>query len=203
MKLSASRLRAARLVRGIARPLADLEEHVARTVGHPAVEIAVRIAIESPGTRIGRVSGDAGEFERLAVVIRGVAAAVADGDRVLFRHLIEVVDVERALVLHLGVVEEESLDPKSGGRLARSCAELVDDAGDGDELDLVWIADEDVIEQDRAGRVIVRIDEAGHDRHLFGVEALSLLADERLDVLGAAHGDEPAGLDGESSAQSA
>ena len=127
-----------------------------------------------------------------------MAAAVADGDRLLFRHLIEVVDVERALVLHLGVVEEESLDPKSGGRLARSGAELVDDAGDGDELDLVRVADEDIVEQDRAGRVIVRIDESGHDRHLLGVEALGLLADERLDVLGASHGDEPAGLDGES-----
>jgi hypothetical protein len=58
-----------------------------------------------------------------------VAAAVTDGDRVLARNLVEVVDVERALVLHLGIVEEISLDPRARRRLAGFGAELLDDAG--------------------------------------------------------------------------
>ena len=115
----------------------------------------------------------------------------------VLRHLVEVVDVELAIVLHLGVVEEIALDPRARRRLAGFRAELVDDAGDGHELDHVRIADEDLVEQYVAGRVIVAVDEPGHDRHLLGVERLGPLADERLDVCVAPHRDEPAGLDRE------
>ncbi len=185
------------LLCGVARPHADIVEHRPGAVGHPAVEFAVRVAVEGPGGRVGRVPGDPRQRHGLAVVIRGVTAAVTDGDRVFARHLIEVVNVERALVLHLGVVEEKSLDPKAWGRLAGFGAELVDDAGDGHELDLVGISDQDLVEQYRARRMIVGIDEPRHDRHLLGVECLGPLADQRLDVFGAPNRDEPAGLDRE------
>jgi hypothetical protein len=133
------------LLGGVGRPLADLVEHAAGTVGDPAIELAVVVAIVGAGLRIRRIPGDAGEFERLAVVKRGVAAAVADLDRVIARHLIEVVDIELAVVLHLGVVEEISLDPKSGRRLAGFGAQLVDDAGDSHELDLIRIPDQHLV----------------------------------------------------------
>src|SRR5712691_5915049 len=45
--------------------------------------------------------------------------------------------------------------------------------------------------------MIVAIDEPGHDGHLFGVERLRPLADERLHLWGAPHGGEPGGLDRE------
>ena len=122
---------------------------------------------------------------------------MTDGDRVVARHLVEVVDVEGTLVLHLGVVEEVSLDPKPRRCLAGFRTEFIDDAGDGHELDFVRVSDEDLVEQYRAGCMIVGVNEPRHDRHLLGVECLGPLADERLDVFGAPHGDEPAGLDRE------
>src|SRR5205807_417939 len=115
-----------------------------------------------------------------AVVIGGMAAAVADGYGMIARHLVEIANAERARVLHLGVVEEEPLDPEARRRLARLRAELFDDAGDGDELDLVWIPDDDLIKQDRSGRVIVRVDEAGYDCHLTRIECLCAWANQRL-----------------------
>ena len=102
-----------------------------------------------------------------------------------------------APVLHLGIVEEVAFDPEARRRLAGLGAQLVDDAGDGDELDLVGIADQNLVEQDRARRMVVGVDEPRHHRHLPGIEGLGALADERLDVVGAPHRDEPAGLDGE------
>ena len=59
-------------------------------------------------------------------------------------------NVKQAVVLDLRVVEEVSVDPKARGRLLGFCAEFVDDAGDGDKLDLIGIADEDFIEKDVA-----------------------------------------------------
>ena len=96
----------------------------------------------------------------------------------LARHLIEVVNRKRALVLHLGVVEEEALDPEAGRRRARPFLELVDDAGNAHELDLVRIADDDVVQQDRAGGVIVGVDAARHDRHLLGINNLRVPSGE-------------------------
>jgi len=113
-----------RLLGAEGRPLADIEEHVAGAVGHPAVELAIGVAVESPGGCIRRALGHAGELERLAVVIGGVAAAVADRNRMLARHLIEVVNRKRALVLHLGVVEEEAFHPEAWRRRARAFLEL-------------------------------------------------------------------------------
>ena len=104
-------------------------------------------------------------------------------------------NVEQAIVLHLGVVEEISFDPGARRCLAGSRAEFVDDAVDGHKLDHVGIADQDLVKQYVAGRMIVAVDEPGHDGHLFGVEGLGPLADQGLDVRGATHGGEPAGLD--------
>ena len=123
---------------------------------------------------------------------------MTDRDWVVTRDLVEVMNVERAFVLYFCVVKEEALDPGTCGRFARPRPQLVDDAGNGHELDLVGIADDDLVEQNRTGRVIVGIDESGHDCHLLGIKDLRSRADERPDILGTAHGDEPAGPDGES-----
>ena len=112
-----SRSRCSRLRRRECRPLADALNDAARAIGDAAVELAVRVAVEGPARRIRRVLRDAGHLERLAVVERRVAAAMAHDDRMLRRYLVEIVHVQLALVLHLGVVEEESLDPGAGRRL--------------------------------------------------------------------------------------
>src|SRR5262249_9209004 len=91
----------------------------------------------------------------------------------------------------------EALDPVTGRRGAGPRLELVDDAANGDELDLVRIADDDIVEKDRAGRVIVGVDEAGHDGHLLSVDDLRSLAGERPQLLAAADRDEAAALDRE------
>jgi hypothetical protein len=84
--------------------------------------------------------------------------------------------------------------PGSRRRLAGFRAEFFDDAVDGHELDHVGIADQDLVEQDVAGGMIVAVDEPGHDGHLLGVERLGPFADQRLDVRGAPHGEESAAL---------
>ena len=177
--------------------LADFVEYASRAVGDAAVQFAVFVAVVGSAGRIGRVLGDTRHLQGLAVVVRGVAAAMMHQDRVILRNLIQVVNVELAIILHLGVVEEISVDPIARGRLLRFGAEFVDDAGDGDKLDFEGIADDDVVEQSVAARMIVTIDEPGHDGHLLGVERLGPLADERLNVLIAPYGDEPANLDRE------
>ncbi len=120
---------------------------------------------------------------------------MVDRDREVLRYLIEVMNVELAIVFYLGIVEEIAFDPSARRRLAGLRAEFVDDAGDGHELDFVGIADDDVVEQGVAGRVIMAVDESGHDGHLPGVERLGALGDEPLDIGVAADGGESAGLD--------
>ena len=105
--------------------------------------------------------------------------------------------LSQAVVLHLGVVEEIPFHPGARRRLAGFGAQLVDDAGDGHELDHVGIAHQHLVEQHIAGRVIVAVDEPGHDGHLLRIERLGSLAGERLDLGAAAHGGEPSALDRE------
>src|SRR5689334_22101037 len=87
------------LLRRKARALANLEEHIARAVGDPAVELALLIAVVGAGGRVRRVLGNAGKLERFAVVIGRVTAAMTHRHRMLARDPVEVVDGERALVL--------------------------------------------------------------------------------------------------------
>src|SRR3954467_11058327 len=94
----------------------------------------------------------------------------------LLRDLIKIPDTECALVFYLSVVKEESLNPHACRSFPRSGRQLGDDAGDGDELDVIRIAHENVIEKNCARRMIVRINEPWHDYHLLSVEGLSLLA---------------------------
>ena len=148
--------------------------------------------------RIGSVLVDSSQLQGFAVVERRVAAAMMYAHRMFLRDLVEIVNVQLAIVLHLRVVEEISVDPNARGRLLGFGAELVDDAGDGDELDLIRVADEDFVEQDVAARVIVAIDESGHDGHLLCVEGLRPFADERLGFCCAPYVDEPSALDRES-----
>src|SRR5262249_58693261 len=77
------------LVRRVGHALAFAEEHVTGAIGDAAVELAVLVAVKGAAGRVGRVLGDAGDLERLAVVLGGVAAAVANRDRGLARDLVE------------------------------------------------------------------------------------------------------------------
>src|ERR1700747_321132 len=95
-----------------------------------------------------------------------------DSNRMVARYLIEVTDIELAFVLNLGVVEEEPFNPKSRWRSTRLGAQLLDDARDRYELDLVGIAHQNLIEQSRSRRVVMGVDKAGYYRHLFGIEDL-------------------------------
>src|ERR1700676_1252154 len=183
-----------RLFGGKGPPLADLVKHVLRPVGNPAIEFTVRVAIEGSTRWIRRLLIYVRHLEGFAVVERRVAPAMMDRDRMVLRYLIEVVNVELPFVLYLGVVEKIPFDPGARRRLVGSRTEFVNDAVDGHELDHVRISDQHLIEQYVARRMIVTVDETWHDRHLLGIQRLSSLADESLDVLGVPHCDEPAGL---------
>src|SRR5215813_7954935 len=64
-------------------PRADAVEDVPGAVGDTSVESSVRIAIERAAGRIRRVLVHARHLERLAVVERGVSAAMPDRHRMI------------------------------------------------------------------------------------------------------------------------
>ena len=166
-------------------------------VRDPAVEFAVLILVVCSTVWVGRVLCDARHGEGFAVVKRGVAAAVMDSNWMICRYLVEILCVERAIVLQFCVVEEIAFDPGTRRRGEGASAQFADDALDGDEFDIIRIADEYVIEQPLAAAVIVGIDEAGNDRHLLGVIRLGFFAGETLYFIAVSHGDEAAALDRE------
>ncbi len=127
--------------------LPDPVERAPCAVGHAAVKVAIGIAIESSSGRIGRVLVDVRHLEGLAVVVRRVAAAMVNHDRVVLRHLVEIMNVQFAIVLDLGVVEEIPFDPGPRRCLTGFRAQFVHDAGDRHELHHVGIADQHVVEQ--------------------------------------------------------
>ncbi len=129
------------LFRGKGGPLAHFVDHVHRPVRNAAVECAARVAVESSARRIGRVLVDVRHLQRLAVVESGVAAAMMDHNRMVLGDLIQIVNIEQAIVLHLGVVEEKPFHPCARRRLLGFRAEFLDDAVDSDEFDYVGIAD--------------------------------------------------------------
>ena len=141
-------MRCADLLGGERRPLPDAAQRVARAIGDAAVELAVRVAIERAACGIRRVLRDAGQLERLAVVERRVPAAMLHDDRMIGRHLVEIVDVQRRACPSAWCRRGSSPSTHvPGRRLLRLRAQLLDDAGDGDELDLERIADEHLVEQ--------------------------------------------------------
>jgi hypothetical protein len=121
-----------------------------------------------------------------------MAATMMHDDRMVLRHLIQVVNIEQAIVPHLGVIEEKAFDPCTRRCLGSFRAEFFDDTVDRHKFDHIGIADDDLVEQYVAGRVIVAVDEPGHDGHLIGVERLGPLANECLHLCGIPHGYEPA-----------
>src|SRR5688572_28274688 len=172
------------------RPHADFVEDSKRFVSHASTQISVGVAIEGPAWRIARIASDACELERLAVVKAGVSATMSNSHRVILRHPVQVAYVQRPLVLHLGVVIEEAADPAARRRLACFGDELVDDAVDRYELDIERVADDHLVQQRLADRMVVTIDEARHDRHALRVEHLSVLAGQCSDLCVATHRDE-------------
>jgi hypothetical protein len=75
--------------------------------------------------------------------------------------------------------------------LARS---FFDNSPDGNELDFIRIADDHLVQQRRAGRVIVAVGKSRHNRHAPGVVGLGVLPRERLDLCGTADREESAGF---------
>src|SRR3982751_3808372 len=136
---------------------ADTVEDRAGPVSDTTIERARGVSVERAAGRVGRRGGDVRQLERLAVIERGVAAAMVHRDGMLSGDAIEIADVERALVFELGVVEEVSLDPVARRSRARLRPELVDDARDGDELHLERIPDEHFVEERRTARVVVAV----------------------------------------------
>ena len=65
------------------RALASGIQHAHRAIGHTSGEFPCTILVERPAGGRQRVLGDLGQLERLAVVERGVSAAVAHHDRML------------------------------------------------------------------------------------------------------------------------
>src|SRR5579871_254733 len=155
--------------------LADPVKHTGRPVRDTAVEVAIRITIEGSTGRVRRALVDVRQLESLAVVEGGVAAAMMDGDRMILRDLVEIMNIELPVVLHLGVIEEIPLHPDTRRRLACPGTKFVDDAVDGYKLNHIRIADENVIEQRVARCMIVAIDEPRDDGELPGVEGLGSL----------------------------
>ena len=168
-------------------PPADALEDPPCVLGHPAVQVAVGIPVESPVVRVGGVTRDTGQLERLAVVPVGVTTAMRDVHRMVGHCLIQMRPVERA-VRHLGVVEHEATDPVAGRRVSRLRAERSLDLGHGRQVDI------DAIELVHAARMAVGIDEARRDRHPFGIDHLGARPDDVANVVAGSDSDEPAVL---------
>src|SRR6185437_14215410 len=171
-------------------------EDCGRPISDSSREIAAGIAIERAAGWIGSVAGDAGELERLAVVKAGVAAAVMNGDRQVARDCIQIVHVQRARVFDLRVIKEVALHPMSRRGCVGPRAQLVDNPGDCDELNLEGITHGGFVEQVEPDRMVVTVDEPRHDGHLLGIKDLGALADESANLRIAPHCDESPGTHG-------
>jgi hypothetical protein len=123
-------------------------------------------------------------------------AAMMDMDRMFAGDLVEVADVELAAVLQLGVVVIIAMHPGARRQGSRLGLELFDDAVDGDELDLIGIADQHFIKQRFAIAVIVRVGEARRDEHALGVVDAGLRSRQGADVRRGADGGEAPGPHG-------
>src|SRR5580704_3591295 len=179
-------------------PFTDVVEYVTCAIGDSSVEFAVFVVVVSSTHPIGSALFYSSQLQRFAVVVRRVATAMMDHDRMFLRDLVQVVHVELAIVLYLSVIKEVTIDPKPRGRLPGFCAEFIDDAGDGDKLDLVGVADDDFVEENVSARMIMTIDKSGHDGHLFSIVGLCPPADERLRFCCAPHVHESSTLNGKS-----
>ena len=128
-----------------------------------------------------------------------MTASVSDGDWVFARYQVEVVDVKRALILDLGVVKEESLDPESARGLPRPRAELVDDAGDGNEFNIVRIPTGFAVKKRVPWCVILCVDEAEHDTVICSASTFWVRGPiSQPDLFAASDRNEAIGLYGES-----
>jgi hypothetical protein len=93
------------LIRGEGLALADALERASRAIRHATAQVAEIVLVERPARRVRRGLRDARQLERLAVVVRRVAAAMLDDDRMFLRHLVEVV--------HEATFGSDPLDPAS------------------------------------------------------------------------------------------
>ena len=153
-------------------------------------ELSAGVAIKRATKGIARILRDAREFEGLRVVKRRMPAAVRDRHRVFGGNLIQVVNVELALVPHFSVVIELTFHPEPGLGLMGFRPKFLDDGGDADELYLVGVAYDHFIKQHLAGRVIMAVNETGHDGHTAGVNGFGTLAAPGFGLVVCADSDE-------------
>ena len=170
--------------------LADVGEDVPGVLGHHARELTAGTAREAAVGWIRGVAGDAGQRERRAVEPVGVPAAVRHVDRAIRHRFVEVGPVQRA-VDHLRVVEHEAPHPPAGRRVEGLAPQGGLDLADRPQVRV------HAVELVHAAGVRVGVDEPRRDGHAPGVDHLGVRTDEVPDVVGAAHGDEPASADRE------
>src|SRR5262249_40067688 len=147
------------LIRREGSPGSDALDRISRKIGDAAGQVACLIPIVCATGRVKSVFSNAGHFQCFVVVVRGVAATMTHDDRMIHRDFVQIGGVEFALVFYLRIVEEISVDPRSGWRFFRARTKLFNNAGDRDKFNLVRISDENFIEQRRSWGVIMAVDE--------------------------------------------
>src|ERR1700722_18573587 len=83
--------------------LPNAVERVLGIVGDAAAKGARGVLVECAAGRIRRLGVDVRQFESLGIVVRGVAAAVVNGNGVVLGNLVEVVDSQLPSVFEFGV----------------------------------------------------------------------------------------------------
>ena len=136
------------------------------------------LAVELAAGRVRGLGGDARGRESQRIVHAGVAAAVADHRGMVRQGLVQVEPVQRSSLGQLGVVVLEAADPLAGRRLAGARRHALLDLGDAAHVHVHVLE----LADPGAGRVGVRVDEAGGDDRVAVVEDLGAGAAERFDV---------------------
>src|SRR5690242_21083659 len=99
------------LLGDVCRTRADAVEDAPGAIGDAAVELTRSVAIEGAAGRVWRVLRDVRQLERLRVVERRMPAAVVHDDGMFRRDSVEIVTIERTLILELRIVVKISLHP--------------------------------------------------------------------------------------------
>jgi hypothetical protein len=120
---------------------------------------------------------------------------MVNGDGVIFRDLVQVMNGELPAIFHFGIVKEIALNPIVRRRLRGSGTQLLDNTVNRDHLDFERIADKNFVEQRCSACVVVCFNEAGDDSGALGVPSGRARPYEVADVGAGADGEKAAVLD--------